>query len=76
MEFYRDMFIYFFDVNHCGLDILDTMIEIDEDRALEYMMQKINEECGIMEIRSYCKNEKGMEKEEIDLCLQELKNGF
>lgn len=72
MEFYRDMFVHFFQVNYCGLDILDKFLEC----AMKYIMKKLYENCTKTEIIEYCENEKGMNKEEIDLCLLEIKNDF
>ena len=76
MEFYRDMFIHFFAVNHCALDILDRFLECNEDMALDYIRETINNECKKEEIIEYCENEKGMNETEIELCFQELENGF
>ena len=76
MEFYRDMFIHFFAVNHRALDILDRFLECNEDMALDYIRETINNECKKEEIKEYCINEKGMNETEIELCFQELENGF
>ena len=74
MEFYRQMLIHFFEVNHLALDILYLCEELDEQKTINFILNKIKDNVEEKEIIEYCKSQ-GMAEEQIDYCLGEIREG-